>query len=156
MFVSPPLPPFFRSPPACLCVCHYVSLLICRLTLIQHTYFSNLGIFGSALSDTALRTKLVQCSQTLIHRGPDWSGYHVDGNVGIAHERLAIIDPDSGAQPLVSRDEAIIVAANGEIYNYQELLEGLPTKYLPRTGSDCECVIPLYQQYGIDDFPNVS
>ena len=117
---------------------------------------STLGIFGSSLSEKALRTKLVECSQTLTHRGPDWSGYHVDGDVGIAHERLAIIDPDSGAQPLVSRDENVIVAANGEIYNYQELLEGLSAKYLPRTGSDCECVIPLYQQLGIENFPNVS
>ena len=108
------------------------------------------------MSEKALRTKLVECSQTLTHRGPDWSGYHVDGDVGIAHERLAIIDPDSGAQPLVSRDENVIVAANGEIYNYQELLEGLSTKYVPRTGSDCECVIPLYQQLGIENFPNVS
>ena len=114
------------------------------------------GIFGSSLSTDALRTKLVQCSQTLFHRGPDWSGYHVDGNVGIAHERLAIIDPDSGAQPLVSRDEKVIVAANGEIYNYQELFEGLSTAYSPKTGSDCECIIPLYQQLGIQGLPNVS
>jgi asparagine synthetase B (glutamine-hydrolysing) len=68
-----------------------------------------------------------------------------NGNA-IGHERLAIIDPESGAQPLVSRDRKIVVAANGEIYNYKELYAELETAYSPLTGSDCEVVIPLYQQ----------
>ncbi len=79
----------------------------------------------------------------------------MEEGIGIGHERLAIIDPDSGAQPLISMDDNIVVAANGEVYNYQELLEGLHSKYTPRTGSDCECVIPLYQQLGIEKFPNM-
>ena len=105
-----------------------------------------LGIFGSSLSDAELRKKLIECSMRLRHRGPDWSGYVVENGNGIAHERLAIIDPESGAQPLVSRDGNIVVAANGEIYNYKELYEGLATPYAPLTGSDCEAVIPLYEQ----------
>ena len=68
-----------------------------------------------------------------------------NGNA-IGHERLAIIDPESGAQPLVSRDRKVVVAANGEIYNYKELYAELTTTYSPITGSDCEVVIPLYQQ----------
>jgi len=116
-----------------------------------------LGIFGSTLSDTDLRKKLIECSQRLRHRGPDWSGYYVEKGVGIGHERLAIIDPESGAQPLISPCGNIIVAANGEIYNYKELYENLTTPYKPVTGSDCEVVIPLYQQvsaYYINAFSN--
>jgi len=67
---------------------------------------------------------------------------------GIAHERLAIMDPESGEQPLVSRDEQVIVAANGEIYNYKDLYAKLKNPYKPRTGSDCEVILPLYEELG--------
>lgn len=113
------------------------------------------GIFSSALPEAELRKELIHCSSTLVHRGPDWSGYIVipaeDGRPlphGIAHERLAIMDPESGSQPLVSLDGNIIVAANGEIYNYKELYKELTVDYSPQTGSDCEVILPLYQQYG--------
>ena len=88
------------------------------------------AIFSSSLSDTDLRKQLISCSSKLRHRGPDWSGYIVvskdteagiPNSHGIAHERLAIMDPDSGEQPLVSEDGNVIVAANGEIYNYRTL-----------------------------------
>ena len=105
-----------------------------------------LGIFGSSLSDAELRRKLIECSLLLRHRGPDWSGYLVENHVGIAHERLAIIDPESGAQPLVSPDKLIVVAANGEIYNYKELYTKLSKHYTPITESDCEVIIPLYEE----------
>jgi len=105
------------------------------------------AIFGSSLTDTELRKKLIECSQRLRHRGPDWSGYVVESNGNaIGHERLAIIDPESGAQPLISPDKNVVVAANGEIYNYKELYSELETPYSPLTGSDCEVVIPLYEQ----------
>jgi asparagine synthase (glutamine-hydrolysing) len=91
---------------------------------------------------------MIDCSNRLRHRGPDWSGYVLDDKVAIAHERLAIMDPESGAQPLRSEDENITVAANGEIYNFKELYEGLATKYTPKTGSDCEVLLPLYAQHG--------
>lgn len=67
---------------------------------------------------------------------------------GIAHERLAIMDPESGEQPLVSRDGNVVVAANGEIYNFKELYEALTTPYTPKTGSDCEVILPLYAEHG--------
>lgn len=97
------------------------------------------------------------CSSELRHRGPDWSGYLTFENEeglkhGIAHERLAIMDPESGEQPLVSEDGNIIVAANGEIYNYKDLYSALEVDgevdYTPKTGSDCEVLLPLYMKYG--------
>jgi len=107
-----------------------------------------------------LRRELIKCSSKLRHRGPDWSGYKIiakDGdkiplNHGIAHERLAIMDPESGEQPLVSSDGNVIVAANGEIYNYKDLYAELKTPYTPKTGSDCEVILPLYDEQG----PGVS
>lgn len=117
-----------------------------------------LAIFGSSLNEFDLRKKLIEkkCAVELRHRGPDcWSGYHVAPGVGMAHERLAIIDPDSGAQPLYSKDHSVVVAANGEVYNYKELYDGLTTPYTPLTGSDCEVVVPLYLQNGIEGFPNL-
>lgn len=103
-----------------------------------------LGIFASCKSEEDLRKKLIECSLRIRHRGPDWSGYLVEKNVGIAHERLAIIDPESGAQPLVSPDKSVVVAVNGEIYNYQDVYASLSSSYKPVTGSDCEVIIPLY------------
>ncbi|EEC50592.1 predicted protein [Phaeodactylum tricornutum CCAP 1055/1] len=115
------------------------------------------AIFSSSLPESDLRRELISCSSRLRHRGPDWSGYKViEANVeagiplshGIAHERLAIMDPESGSQPLVSHDGSLIVAANGEIYNYKELYETLETPYKAKTGSDCEVILPLYEQFG--------
>lgn len=113
------------------------------------------AIFASSLEDNDLRKELITCSSRLRHRGPDWSGYMVispDSNKplahGIAHERLAIMDPESGSQPLVSADGNVIVAANGEIYNYKEIYRDLAESYTPKTGSDCEVILPLYAQYG--------
>jgi asparagine synthase (glutamine-hydrolysing) len=115
------------------------------------------AIFSSSLPESDLRRELISCSTTLRHRGPDWSGYKVisadpeNGIMlphGIAHERLAIMDPESGSQPLVSADGSVFVAANGEIYNYKELYEGLKTPYTPQTGSDCEVILPLYDERG--------
>ena len=113
------------------------------------------AIFASSLEDIELRRELITCSSRLRHRGPDWSGYMVispDDEKplahGIAHERLAIMDPESGSQPLVSEDGNVIVAANGEIYNYKEIYRDLVDSYTPKTGSDCEVILPLYAQYG--------
>lgn len=115
------------------------------------------AIFGSSLPQDELRRELIRCSSKLRHRGPDWSGYIVvdktaDGSIalnhGIAHERLAIMDPESGEQPLVSQDGNVIVAANGEIYNFKDLYKELKQPYTPKTGSDCEVILPLYAQEG--------
>jgi len=114
------------------------------------------SIFSSSLPEAELRKELITCSQKLRHRGPDWSGYKViqadADNIplahGIGHERLAIMDPESRSQPLVSRDGNVIVAANGEIYNFKELYADLKTPYTPMTGSDCEVILPLYDEHG--------
>jgi asparagine synthase (glutamine-hydrolysing) len=115
------------------------------------------AIFSSSLNEVDLRRELISCSSRLRHRGPDWSGYKVIEadesknrplSHGIAHERLAIMDPESGSQPLVSPDGHIVVAANGEIYNYKELYSSLKKPYTPLTGSDCEVILPLYDEHG--------
>jgi len=115
------------------------------------------SIFSSSLPEPDLRKELITCSQKLRHRGPDWSGYKVieaDASKGIplahgiGHERLAIMDPESGSQPLVSPDGQVVVAVNGEIYNYKELYAALEKPYTPMTGSDCEVILPLYDQHG--------
>lgn len=114
-----------------------------------------LAIISSSLSPDELRRQLITCSSRLRHRGPDWSGYKVYNSStepshshGMGHERLAIMDPESGEQPLVSSDGNVIVAANGEIYNYKDLYSELVDPYTPKTGSDCEVILPMYSQYG--------
>jgi asparagine synthase (glutamine-hydrolysing) len=82
------------------------------------------------------------------HRGPDWCGTKVRGQNAIAHERLAIVDPESGEQPLLSEDGDIVLAVNGEIYNHKILKAGMLKGAYFSTGSDCEVIIPLYQQMG--------
>mmetsp|Transcript_18291 Transcript_18291/g.41786 ORF Transcript_18291/g.41786 Transcript_18291/m.41786 type:complete len:498 (-) Transcript_18291:906-2399(-) len=111
------------------------------------------AIFESTLEESELRKLLVECSSKLRHRGPDWSGYRIlsEGKVAIGHERLAIISPESGEQPLVSADGTVTVAANGEIYNYKDIYQEIKksgVEYTPKTGSDCEVLIPLYMKYG--------
>ncbi|CAM9810950.1 unnamed protein product, partial [Hapterophycus canaliculatus] len=115
-----------------------------------------LGIFGSDLSEADLRAKLIACSKMLRHRGPDWSGYEIvtvsdKRRHGIGHERLSIIDPESGAQPLFSPDGQVMLSANGEVYNYKDLLS---TEEAPLTGSDCEAIIPMYMKTKGPEFLN--
>ena len=96
-----------------------------------------------------LRPQLLKMSKKIRHRGPDWSGIYADNNAIFAHERLAIVDPASGKQPLYSPDKQLVLAANGEIYNHRELRDTTP-KYAYQTGSDCEVILALYLQKGID------
>jgi asparagine synthase (glutamine-hydrolysing) len=87
----------------------------------------------------------------MIHRGPDGEGFHVEGNAAIGMRRLAIIDPATGWQPLYNEDQSISVVANGEIYNHVELRGRLQQKgHVFRTGSDCETIVHLYEEYGDD------
>ena len=97
--------------------------------------------------DKLLRPKVLEMAKTIRHRGPDWSGIYSNENAIIAHERLAIVDPSSGQQPLFSQDDRYILAANGEIYNHQELRAQFPD-YDFSTKSDCEVILPLYEKYG--------
>ncbi len=94
-----------------------------------------------------LRAQVLEMSKKIRHRGPDWSGVYTGENAILSHERLSIVDPLSGKQPLVSDDEKIILAANGEIYNHKEIRAAFEGSYKFRTGSDCEVIIPLYKKY---------
>ncbi|MDV3468045.1 asparagine synthase B [Stenotrophomonas sp. C3(2023)] len=106
------------------------------------------GIFGLQAGDDlpALRRQAVEASQRQRHRGPDWSGVHLDDGALLVHERLAIVDPAGGSQPLLSDDGALVLAVNGEIYNHQQLKAGLAESYAFQTGSDCEVINALYRQ----------
>lgn len=94
-----------------------------------------------------LRSQVLEMSKKIRHRGPDWSGVYTGDNAILSHERLAIVDPFSGKQPLVSDDGKIILAANGEIYNHKEIRSEFTGKYEFQTGSDCEAILPLYKKY---------
>ncbi len=94
-----------------------------------------------------LRSQVLEMSKKIRHRGPDWSGVYTGDNAILSHERLSIVDPLSGKQPLVSDDGKIILAANGEIYNHKEIRKSFEKKYQFRTGSDCEVILALYKKY---------
>lgn len=103
-----------------------------------------------------LRQKALKMSQKLRHRGPDWSGIFCGGSAILAHERLSIVDPESGGQPLFSPDGKIVLSVNGEIYNHQEIRREYAGKYDFRTGSDCEVILALYRDKGIDFLEKLS
>ena len=97
-----------------------------------------------------LRQKALRMSQKIRHRGPDWSGIYCGGSAILAHERLRIVDPESGGQPLYSPDRKQVLAVNGEIYNPQEIRKTYAGRYDFQTGSDCEVILALYRDKGID------
>lgn len=94
-----------------------------------------------------LRREALRLSRLQRHRGPDWEGIYQDGHAIVVHERLSIVDPANGAQPLYNRDHTHVLAANGEIYNHMELRAELGGSYEFSTGSDCEVILPLYADY---------
>ena len=95
-----------------------------------------------------LRPQVLQMSKTIRHRGPDWSGIFSNDNAVLAHERLAIVDPRSGKQPLYSKDGKLVLAVNGEIYNHREIRKKFEGKYDFLTQSDCEVILALYREKG--------
>jgi len=97
-----------------------------------------------------LRQQVLEMSKRIRHRGPDWSGIYSGQTAILAHERLSIVDPVSGGQPLKSKDGKVILAVNGEIYNHRELREQLKDECEFLTGSDCEVILALYRKKGID------
>ncbi|WP_149193196.1 asparagine synthase B [Luteimonas suaedae] len=109
---------------------------------------SILGIFGLQAGDdaAALRRQALELSQRQRHRGPDWSGVYLDDGAILVHERLAIVDPAGGAQPIRSADGQLVLAVNGEIYNHAELQAALRTSWDFQTGSDCEVISALYRE----------
>ena len=97
-----------------------------------------------------LRPQILEMSKKVRHRGPDWSGIYSDDKAILAHERLAIVDPASGKQPLYSPCGKLVLAANGEIYNHRDIRKHFEGKYEFQTQSDCEVILALYAEKGID------
>lgn len=108
------------------------------------------GILDIKSDPTPLRTTALEMSKKLRHRGPDWSGIYSSDKAILAHERLAIVGLNSGAQPLYSEDKKHILAVNGEIYNHKELREKYADNYTFQTDSDCEVILALYREKGAD------
>ena len=107
------------------------------------------GIFQIKQQTEELRAKALKMSQKLRHRGPDWSGIYVGGSTILTHERLSIVDPQSGGQPLYSPNRKQVLAVNGEIYNHQNIRSRYVGNYEFQTGSDCEVILALYRDKGI-------
>lgn len=108
------------------------------------------GIFNIKEQTPELRSKALKMSRKLCHRGPDWSGIFAGGSAILAHERLSIVDPESGGQPLWSEDGKVILCVNGEIYNHRDIRKAYKDRYNFRTGSDCEVILALYKEKGTD------
>ena len=106
------------------------------------------GVFGRNIGSDSARREILKMSKKIRHRGPDWSGIYCGQNAIMAHERLSIVDPQSGGQPLKSKDGKIILTVNGEIYNHLDIRKEFEGEYEFLTGSDCEVIIPLYLKYG--------
>ena len=107
------------------------------------------AIFNIHSGTAELRKQALLMSKRIRHRGPDWSGIYQGKTAVLAHERLSIVDPASGGQPLISPDGKHILCVNGEIYNHRELREQLKDDYEFQTGSDCEVILALYKKKGI-------
>ena len=107
------------------------------------------GIFNVREQTPQWRNKALSMARKIRHRGPDWSGIYCGGTAILAHERLSIVDPQSGGQPLYSMDRRQILAVNGEIYNHRDIRKRYEGRYHFQTGSDCEVILALYRDKGI-------
>lgn len=108
------------------------------------------GVFDLKTDAQKLRPQVLEQSKKVRHRGPDWSGIYCGEKAIIAHERLSIVDPASGGQPLYSKDKKLILGVNGEIYNHRMIREKTKKNYEYQTGSDCEVILALYREKGTD------
>ena len=115
-----------------------------------------IGIFKIKEQSRQLRAKALKMSAKIRHRGPDWSGIHVGKTAILAHERLSIVDPTSGRQPLFGPDRQQVLAVNGEIYNHQDIRKRFEGQYEFQTGSDCEVILPLYREKGVHFLEELS
>lgn len=125
--------------------------------LVEELFIINLidmcgiiGIFQIENQTDSLRQRALKISHKIRHRGPDWSGIYVGGSAILCHERLSIVDPQSGGQPLYSPDRQQVLAVNGEIYNHREIRARYQGNYAFQTGSDCEVILALYRDKGVD------
>ena len=114
------------------------------------------AIFNIKEQTRALRDKALSMAKKIRHRGPDWSGIYCGGSAILAHERLSIVDPQSGRQPLFSPDGKLVLAVNGEIYNHREIRRQYEGRYEFKTGSDCEVILALYKEKGINFLEDIS
>ncbi len=142
-------------------MCGIVAILNIRgserhQTCLDSRVAPNVGEASVQKQTSELRQKALRMSQKIRHRGPDWSGIYCGGTAILAHERLSIVDPESGGQPLYSPDRRQVLAVNGEIYNHQEIRRRYVGQYEFQTGSDCEVILALYREKGIDFLENLS
>ena len=114
------------------------------------------GILNIKVQTKELRSKALKMAQKIRHRGPDWSGIYVGGSAILTHERLSIVDPQSGGQPLYSPDRKQVLAVNGEIYNHRDIRAKYAGKYNFQTGSDCEVILALYKDKGIHFLEDIN
>ena len=105
------------------------------------------GIFDIKENSESLRQTALENSRLQLHRGPDWEGIYQGEHAIVVHERLSIVDPQNGAQPLYNENRKHILAVNGEIYNHKQLKTELTVDYKFKTGSDCEVILPLYEEF---------
>ena len=108
------------------------------------------GILDIKTGADALRPQALEYSRLLRHRGPDWSGIYNNDNAILVHERLSIVDTEHGAQPLYNENKTHVLAVNGEIYNHKALEASLTVDFDFKTASDCEVILPLYKEFGVD------
>lgn len=108
------------------------------------------SIFNIKDQTPELRQKALAMSKKIRHRGPDWSGIYCGKSAILCHERLSIVDPESGRQPLFAPDNKQVLAVNGEIYNHRTIRQAYAEKYDFQTGSDCEVVLALYRDKGVN------
>lgn len=108
------------------------------------------GVFDLKVPAQQLRPQVLKMSKKIRHRGPDWSGIFSCDKAILSHERLSIVDPESGGQPLYSKDRKLVLAVNGEIYNHLEIRNRIGDAYEFLTHSDCEVILALYREKGID------
>lgn len=114
------------------------------------------SIFNIQEQTPELRKKALEMSKKIRHRGPDWSGIYCGKSAILCHERLSIVDPQSGKQPLFSPDKKQVLAVNGEIYNHQQIRKDFEGKYQFQTGSDCEVILALYKEKGINFLEDIN
>lgn len=108
------------------------------------------GVFDLKTNAEKLRPQVLEMSKKIRHRGPDWSGIFSNDKAILSHERLSIVDPESGGQPLYSKDKKLVLAVNGEIYNHRDIRNKTEKQYEYLTHSDCEVILALYREKGIN------
>ena len=128
----------------------FVSMHSKKIQLKYHVMCGIVGVFDLKSDAQDLRIQVLGMSKKLRHRGPDWSGIYCGENAILAHERLSIVDPQSGGQPLKSSDGKLILSVNGEIYNHMDIRKNLAHNYEFLTHSDCEVILALYREKGAD------